>query len=199
MIYLREGIIWRGSEWNLEAAASCGLQCSETHHQLPLRPLLFHRFTLCSPLVWQWTKVENFVPSCPFPRQRTCPTVWTSMLGSMNITGRQNGSVSHHQIDHKQNISRVSIFIPRFPSGGEWCKKIRQWPIQVLIFVKIHLSKLLLPVSGGKHVFFNLIRIASFQAAGEEPAGQRGPGAGQRTLCSLRGPPVPNWADWEQD
>ena len=65
-------------------------------------------FTPCSPLVWQWTKVGDFVPSCPIPRQRTCPTVWTSMLGSMNITGRQNGSVSHHQIDHKQNISRVS-------------------------------------------------------------------------------------------
>ena len=38
------------------------------------------------------------------------------------------------------------------------------------------------------------------QAAGEEPAGQqRGPGAGQRALRSLRGPPVPHRADWEQD
>ena len=64
VINLREGIIWRGSEWNLEAAASCALQCSETRQPAPLCVPSIHQSF--HPLLSRCLAVGKRGRFCPF-------------------------------------------------------------------------------------------------------------------------------------
>ena len=130
VINLREGIIWRGSEWNLEAAASCGLQCSETHqlllrllntpihtstHQLPSIRQLFPPF---QPLLSPCLAVGKRVRFCPFLSFSSSEDMSLNFnVGEYEYHGKAKRKCKSSSDNSKQNISKTWLSQPSSPDS----------------------------------------------------------------------------------